>query len=537
MALQNNKKLRIEILLLHPDTYAAEQRGRDLSSKTRNMLFLMKKGIGNLFKCIEEIKNQIQDADIKVKLFKATPIMIYTSWDYKANFGLLPSNDYADIKDTFLIYLRTDLGLAFTTYFNELWGNEKNTTLLEDYLFLKISVETNLYDKIYWGGTNEDRETPRYISCSKNSLEIIYEKKLPITIIHDKKNKRAILKSKLKSQEGNEYIFAQQQINNTHGRMIEEIDDHTIYELEYLYEKFQLKLNDINFVNSKLEEDIHCFVSHKQYDVNFNITVQTFVQNFVYCLDKFSNTDLAEVKAIEEIRNKLADKDQEYSNNPRKRLFLNFNCSLQKGIIDVKPNEQNCTYKAPFSIQYLNERSTEVQERDFVTPFKLKKELEPNGENYKQDLHALTVLIKFIKSVIRADLLYLLGENKFSQTFQKYSVDVNLLRTEVGTKISGTASPTPQHYQYSKSDYKVIHLIQRENITGGVNHLKYDNPAINYKNDFLLLEKPLDSVFFKNKISFNNQYVTVLHHTTDIELKTGAEKGKRDVLVIEFYKV
>lgn len=527
------KTMKVEILLLHPDTYAAEQRGNDLSNKTRDMLEKMKEGLGQLYKCVEEVRMQVVDADIRVRLFKATPIMIFTSWDNKANFGLLPPDDFADMKATYLIDLRTDLGKRFTEYFQQIWDDKKNTIDLLEYLFVKLETDKALFKRLYWGGTSEDRERPRYISTSikQSVIEELFSSQREMVLLHDGKRTIITLKSKLASEAANEYLFAKQQIENTFGNPVDAIDGNFIYELEYFYEKFKIRLSDINRVKNSIDKKGYCFISHKHYDINLDRDTQAFFQSFANCVDKFLTVDSYEKRAIEELK-----KITNYKNNPRKRLFMEFKCNLNKGNPELIANSNSNVYSAPFFIEYERNFSETITKRNFPTAFKIIQELEQNTPANQDDIMSMNYLVESIESIIKADLMYLLGEDEFIDQVQKYNIYVHILQTEVGTNMSEVAYPTPQGFQKSSSTYQVIHLISRSNITGGVNKLRYKTKNPEDKEDYLLLEASLDSVFFQNEFLLDGKKVDVEHQTTKIELKEGKNYGHRDVLVIEFQK-
>jgi hypothetical protein len=531
-ALQN-PKLEIEILLLHPDTFAAEQRRKDLGREVDSVLLKMKSGFGKLYNCIQEINKVEKNNRITVKLFKATPIMIYTAWDDKANFGLLPSSNLADNNDTFLVYLRTDLGKRFTEYFDELWNNDEKTILLEDYLFLKIENGSAICDGIYWGGTMEDYETPKYIIFSNrhNLIEDIFTSKKKIIINHDGKRMIAELVNKFVNQSVNEYEFLIDRIKKTFGGEldIESIKDNPIYEIGYFYEKFEIRLNEIDFIKNRLHRKGYTFVSHKQYDINLNKATEDFLQRFKYCMEYFLEVDQYDLNAITEIKKKHL----EFKCNPRKRLYAAAKCILKDGKTDVVFEKEISHYVSPFYFRYKDGYFGKVEKRHFKNIFEKQSELE--NLNLQDEKKTMSLLIKYLESILMADLVYILGQEKFSLSDSVFEVYIHLIRTEVGknSNLNDVAHPTPQGYQKSSCQFQVTHLIARENITGGVNCIKLDG----IEPDSLLLQKPFDAAFFGNEFGEENKKTDIQHYTKPIGLSPGSPKGYRDVLVFEFNKI
>ncbi len=542
-----NKDFKIEILLLHPDTYAAEQRSKDLSNKTRDILEKMKLGLAALHKCVREIKDKNPNANIQVKLFKSTPIMIFTSWDDKSNFGLLPSNDYADNNPTFLVRLKTDLGDYFTKYFENIWADahsrdDLKTVPLDNYIYAKIDGI-----QLYWGGVSEDREKPKYVSSFNrvDDLNDLFDGKVRVLLSHDLRKNLVTLKSKLKGgkEQDSEYVFAKKQIEKTYGGPVKEIEGNPIYELEYNYDKFQIKLDNSDSIREKLIKNGYVFISHKHYDVQLSERTRDSFEALAFCMDHLTEVDKFDLRAIAEIK----AIDPHYESNPRKRLFACFSCHLKGGICTITDIPES-EYRRPFYLATETITSKTIAKREFKTLNSILEAPELQKPVSKEDEYkrlAVSKVLNTIKTTIESDLIYSLGEEEFISNEEKnYYVVTHLIRVEVGQNENKEAIEK-QTFTTTKtlplSTFEAIHLIDRQNVTGGVSHIFFKKKGIISKeqwddNDYLLLEKPLDTLIYKKNLHKKKDKIEIYHATTQIELRKGQQRGYRDVLVIEFHK-
>lgn len=150
-----------------------------------------------------------------------------------------------------------------------------------------------------------------------------------------------------------------------------------------------------------------------------------------------------------------------------------------------------------------------------------------------------------VESIICGDLVNILGYENILNSSESFHVYVHLIRTEVATikGLFAKAEPTPQGYQHSKMcKYQAIHLVNRMNVSGGVNYIKFCDHDLSTFNEinssnhdgYLLLDKCMDSLFFKNSNKGQPINRSLYHKTSEIELLPEQNYGLRDILVIEF---
>ena len=146
------------------------------------------------------------------------------------------------------------------------------------------------------------------------------------------------------------------------------------------------------------------------------------------------------------------------------------------------------------------------------------------------------LIYQSISSTIKADLSYILGIEELVRAHnRKFTVYVHLIRTTVNKEVD-VGYPTTKGDKDENKDYtyKVIHLVNRQNVIGGVSHIITGDESSPY----LLLEFPLDSVFFKRRAKNKNGVsIEIERYSSEIILTSKAkeknEEGHRDVLVLE----
>jgi len=542
--LQDKQNLTIQILLLHPDTYAAEQRGKDLSSKTRDYLIDMKLGLWKLYNFIEQIKAAIDESDdpqkevnFCVKLFNTSPMMIYTSWGANLNFGLIHPNEMADDKGTFNMRTGGALPNKFEEYFEDLWSKSPSKVVdLHEYLFLGISAEhasQKLSIDLYWGGNDESRELPRYfteLDNDRNRDTLADLAFIIVKIYHDHTILLAQIKPINEVAERHKYYYAMLQIKKTYDVNMPDFGNR-IYQINYFYEN-QIVFSGPNLIKEKLDENGYVFVPQKYYEVN------RFLLERYDALNKCYNTELHEDINDKQCIDWIKAIDRTYEANPRKRLLAVYQCDMKNGVIKTTLTSDN-NYPYPFIFKYNEKEIFIVPERKYPTLFELKQSKQGKSTEVDEYLHKVESLIE---SIIAADLVNIIGQANYINHTGEYNVYVNLIRAPV-SQMHPAAYPTLQTERKTYCDYRVIHLIKRDSVVGGVNHIVVkDKNDKEKKTDSVMLEKPMDSVFFKKEIVRNKQTLKIEHNADDIHFSPefdGEKKttdGSRDILVVEFAK-
>jgi phosphotransferase system IIB component len=546
----------VKILLLHPDTYAAEQRSKDLTVDTRTFLENMKTGLGQLHKFIDSLKPD-ELKKFQIKLYKTTPMMIYTSWDEDARFALLHPNKLADESDNFIAVEQSPLIMSFKNYFDELW-NYKNgkTVALNQYLFVDIGYKDEVNELkwltgLYWGGNTESFELPRYLADSnrhEHSTELmsISKKKCSIMIRHDDNISYGTID--LIDAEYDDYKkhYAKSQIKKTFGNKLDTLD-YLIFEIRYVLDT-QISLINKKLVREKIDLKGYTFVSHNQYDVIFGHGVRKVFDSLMECFDKDIEEDIYDAKAVAFFKKTFPDL---YRGKARKRLMDVYQCDITDGVIDVKPLPYN-TYPGKYSVTFEGKVYKE-NTRTFSTirelSSKTNQELAKNrlDDNLEARKQRLDVLKKLFISTVRSDITYLLGPQDFITQNKSFTVYIHLIRTDVFS--GGISSPSPQSNEFSNFAYKSVHLVRRSNIVGGGNEITIKKGDEEIIKDSLLLNDPLDSVFFKKYVTIDGDECIVTDKADDIKLDqrdkehsssydkaTGANYGFRDVLIVEYFE-
>ncbi len=108
-----------------------------------------------------------------------------------------------------------------------------------------------------------------------------------------------------------------------------------------------------------------------------------------------------------------------------------------------------------------------------------------------------------------------------SMTHQPWEIDVHQFRVVASQDELG--EPTPEGIHHDGDDFNCIHLIARQNVTGGVNSV-YDNDGVRLAS--YTLRHPMDSIIVWDP--------HVMHGVTPIHPEKPGELAIRDVLVIGY---
>jgi len=504
------KSKSIQILLLHPDTYASEQRSKDLSRTTKSTLNDMKEGLGKLYQILSELEKELDPSEmkkIKVKLFKENPILIYTSWGKNANFGLLLYAEYDKVfNDTYGVKTTTPLFESFDRYFNNMWDNPRLIDLY-DYLLISIKNDSNL-KQIFWGGNSENHEFPRYITCKENLAELnsIANKGTEVKIEHDGLLNRGRIKIIDDKRDKHKFDYAKEQIKKTYGNKINDFNN-PVYEIEYFYEKNQILLQDLYSVNKKIQKKGYAFVSHNHFDISLSDILNRSLDSIHYCYNNFLVDD-----------NSIQDK---YN---RKKLYGVYKLSIINGVINVEKINENKYGSREFKT--FNEVETEVKN-------------DTEKERHIQKMQ------RFIISTIKNNMHYILGTEKVIVEKLTYTVYVHCIRTLVSKDEPKSETSIPNKNTEFKSpdfDYSVTHLVNKKGVFGGNNKLiiKTGDDNENKEEDSFLLETPLDTIYYKVENERNNTTQNIEHISESIHLQLNEpnshKESFRDVLIMEIKK-
>lgn len=480
----------IEILLLHPDTYAGEKHSVDLTKNTRHRLDDMKKGLGKLDNFLAGLGEERER--IKVKLCRVDPMVLYTSWDSNAMFKL--NNPINPEDSSYMVETTTPLFSTFIKYFKSLWDNE--SVDVKDYLYVTIDatnhkdvIESRIND-FYWGGNSDKREFPRFITGKDNHqlLEKISKEKMPIIVLHDNQKNMGVLSLIDSSRDIDKYEFAKKQINKTYGGEKKELNN-AKYEIDYFYEKRQVLLDNKNLLYKKIKNDGYAFVSHNYYDITISQRLLNSLGSIYYCFDNYTEKDNYD--------------DSSYFF--RKKLFGQFEVTFDNGITEVSLLRNN-----------------KYKDRQFRTL----SELIENENLDETEKGHLEKFKKFLISTVKDDFHYILGTEEYIKHNNTYLVYFHCICTEVTQNLKESESKQSV-YEDPPHEYQIIHLVKKENVFGGNERvLDQDDSEI----DRFLLEKPLDSIFYK--VDLNKRKVKTGSISLDLS-QSGKMNGYRDVLILE----
>jgi hypothetical protein len=156
------------------------------------------------------------------------------------------------------------------------------------------------------------------------------------------------------------------------------------------------------------------------------------------------------------------------------------------------------------------------------TPYFQPSEINQYAEGIDRKLDAIeeeSLSNTFLQELIKFDFLQLpIKEQKKSDS---WLVDIHQLR--IITTEAESGEPTPEGVHHDENDFVCIHLIERKNITGGVNGI-YNNNRELLKN--ATLTNHLDSIILWDP--------KVMHGVTPIHPKVSKNIAFRDVLLICF---
>ena len=502
---------KIQILLLHPNTLAAQQRHDDLQfynykdneqtnngtysfifgGKKKNLkeefdLFEnMNKGLQVLYDIIVEISKVpelIREDKLKkleVKLFKTSYSFVFVSWDRFVNFSLISPDKLTD-EETFKTTQNTPLANYLNKNFQAIW-DAKETVPLEEYKKLtlmrvngeKLHNDPQLLD---WGPDSYDYNLPIFICIDNDQITSDIKDGTSVQVKHDSKYLLATL-LKIPSTSGTDdlYQFAKKQIANKNNLRIEDgkyikekydgslvandkcfFDSKTIYKVKYSYQR-RIMLRDVDYVNRHLKTDKkYSYTPYTKYAVHLGLHLRKTLHALYDFYTEFYDDFLPE--------------NYDYKKEPYKRILSQYKCCLKEdGDIKIKSigeKESTCIDRIesqPREIDYLNFEAAIKK-----CEYQIKEESVENTKREKSKLKILSDLNIFIERTIYADLLRINGVRTDKKIEKKsYIVTINLIRVKVDKDVN-TEDSHITGYHENTGEYTVLHFVGKKNIIGGM---------------------------------------------------------------------
>lgn len=559
---------RIQILLLHPETLAAQQRNNDLQSDVFDLFERINEGLqflqdfitnlgiltnaemqliksdANLKKMIHSLENeytataatkiallirqqafksQIDDAEIdleficnfiqhnilEVRLFKASYSLVFVSWDDYMNFSVLPPREYSD-KSTFRTLKHTQLANYFNNNFDEIWAEDERTIPLEMFKQVLIRTENNetIGKSIPWGDDNSEHNVPAFIYLSPQEAKIV-EKNIGsnFQIIHDGAMKWARLEQIELGKNDNDDSKPDSNFRpaSYYELARKQIMKKSNFEVVHGNKIYVVKYLHRQFKLSLIDEDY--VVKH--------------LQQKGYCYTSFNKYKVQFGLHVKTSLNSVYDFfikrfNQHFSAEDRgdvayKRLFAYYSSK-------VKPNG-----------------SIEVLNLDDAESFK-------NPTIRKKDIITNKALNSFIRSTIAADFYRVFGQKYFrnpkndlyeTQNIGDYLVRVIFIRTTVSPQVN-----VPDWYQdyfvENTAKFTILHFVGKRNVLGGIPFIWHDNEKPEREYNF---QTPLDSIYFKNKHRYHGieKPIKVDSSATTYFKFKDDDFGYRNLIAIEIF--
>lgn len=545
---------KIKILLLHPDTDAAHQRGDDLKRKKMNPEIdfekEMRKGLRNLYMLIEDLEIKLgkdwNKNKLEIKLYKSTPTMTLVSSGERGYFNVLPAYHYDSKESRIITSMKTDFGKYLIGKFHSIWGakedDAKKVVDFDEFLYCNIYSKKNPKHRcnaVMWGGNDDDRFLPRYLILHTNnpkqqneidhlSNDIINTPNLVLTIENSKRSYDVTVERQhvfLEDDNGigkTEYMMALSKISRTYGwdskKCEDEITGRTIYEIKYEREKFNIQ-SETYEVSEKInhQNSGYVFLSHRQLDIDIS---HRFLDQWATMNECFK--ELPQDKIDREILTKRKDK----SVVPRKRVMCYFDVTREKGITTVERRDSNKTYPGIFEV-YEDGKRIDARPDKEIDGIHILPTYQKLDAKHKQRFD------HFLESIIKFDLENILGSSTHDRHISNWQVYFHMIRLEVREKERCIVKPERKAEDRNRQ-YQVVHLVQRFNVADGMTFIIDKDKEFKKPEDAkqtFNLHKPLDSIYINRSI--------VKFEVSDVcfypfNKETKHKSGIRDSLVIEF---
>lgn len=566
---------RIQILLLHPNTPAAQQRNEDLQDDNFDFYFTINEGLqflqdflddlskyvsiememlndksdlkkltdskaGNyrtaaaskialLIKnlesksererkinySIEDVRKLIQKKVFEVKLFKTSFSVIFVSWDDNMNFSILPPKGNSS-KRTFRTLKFTQLANYFIDNFEEVWAQEDKTISLEQYkkVIVKDVNDNTIGEYLPWGNDSHDHNIPVFICFEKSIQHIVKESKSKLfKIIHDDEMRWAYI-SEIETNENNP---------------------------EPTPEKFNTKAD---FKPSSIYE-----FARKQIKVKSNYDVRAgqpiYQLKYLYRQDKITLADDEYVMKHLQLKGYCFTSFRKYHVQPGLQLMKSLNALYQFYIhgFDKHLLENGRTIDSYKRILTFYRANINEDGTVSINNFDISKELKWLVLS-KEVMESDMVLNNFVMKTISADLYRIYGQ-RYKQKNNcgsyktngvgEYFIRVVFIKACVSEKEKIIPDFFDDGFQENKAAYTVLHFLGKKNILGGVPYI-WVNKNIPPEREYNF-HYPLDSIYFKSKYDSENRerLIEVDSSATHFFRFKEGDYGFRNLIAIEVF--
>lgn len=137
-AVEKNRDIDIQILLLDPSSEAAKQRAEE--RKDDDVILRIRENLSELYRLREEPYHREVFERVEVKLYDRLPPLSVFQWDDRASMSFYPRQKKITETVRFEFATDTPLGAFMHETFEDVW-NDPATKELDDYIFLRVQIE------------------------------------------------------------------------------------------------------------------------------------------------------------------------------------------------------------------------------------------------------------------------------------------------------------------------------------------------------------------------------------------------------------
>lgn len=570
----------IKILLLHPESHAAEQRSQDLKKLSYNerydMYSEMKEGLGRLYLMLEEFESKeiLENGDIvannkqkkpEVKLFRASQAANFVVFDDEMIFSLIKSTSVTD-KQNFQINKFSPLAKSFIDNFNSLFKSESTTMDFYDYMRVTLSdgARKEEINNLIWGPDSGNHHVPVYICISCREKKLMEERTSGRSLIlkHNREISWISIK-KIDEQDKKNREFAINRILNNYFSTFGQDSDEWVKKYDSVNgmevykilpnHKNKIRLEQGNYVKKHLNERGYCYTPSTMYDVYLGLTLNKILPSIYDVFTKFDKNNLSNYSFYKHETKSIGNNKKVRVPN---RIIWSFFCEVEDS--EIRVGEYNEADKYKFSLSKNNELWTKLNRYCFANRELVK---DKDIHNCKTKPDVLKRAKYFVISTIKADIDFILG--KYSEQIndglrsnvQRFLVHVHFIRGEVfndNLELDFQADG----YVENNADFTVIHSLGKKNITGGFSELWIGDEVIRKYN----FSNPLDSLYFSksfkakkikltsNNVSFSSfeaeqnmkkdgERNKIMNRDSNDDNKTKYNKGFRNLICLEFIEL
>lgn len=130
--------IRIEILVLNPESEAAKQRAEE--RKDDDIILRIQENLSEFHRLREERYYREAFGGIEIRLYDRLPPLALFQWDDRASISNYPRHKKISEAPRFEFSIKTPLGKFMEQTFHDIWTDDK-TKSLDDYIFLNLQIE------------------------------------------------------------------------------------------------------------------------------------------------------------------------------------------------------------------------------------------------------------------------------------------------------------------------------------------------------------------------------------------------------------